>query len=317
MPLASILIPTYNQAEYLAEAIQSALDQDYGDLEIIVSDDASTDATEELTQRFQLYPRLSIKRNTTNLGRVGNYRKCLYELASGEWVLMLDGDDYLCDQSYISKAIEATSLESDIDLVFANAARLREDLNGQIQPPHENHGLPDIIEGCELFLLLASKKISLFHNTCLYKRHKAIDMDFYRNNIISSDWESLHRYILTGKVAYLDEVAAVWRLHGRNATRIISAQERFENLQAIIGPYQHAKMIRRFPLPVIESWYKESLSQAAAKDARTLLKARDFPGYRNYFRYLKSVHPAVYRSIGRSPALLARRLRARLSLKNC
>jgi hypothetical protein len=248
---------------------------------------------------------------------VGNYRKCLYELANGEWVLMLDGDDYLCDQSYVSKTIKATSLESDIDLVFANATRLRADLNGQIQPSHENHGLPEIIEGCELFLLLASKKISLFHNTCLYKRHKAIDMDFYRRNIISSDWESLHRYILTGKVAYLDEVAAVWRLHGRNATRIISTQERIENLQAIIGPYQQAKTSQRFPLPVIESWFEKRLSQAAANDVRTLLKTRDFPGYRNYIRHLKSAHPIVYRRIRRSPALLVKMLRARLSLKTC
>lgn len=315
MPLASILIPTYNQAEYLAEAIQSALDQDYDDLEIIVSDDASTDSTEELAQRFQLHPRLSIKRNATNLGRVGNYRKCLYELANGEWVLMLDGDDYLNDPSYVSKAIKAASLQSDIDLVFANAARLRDDLNGQIQSAHENHDLPEIIEGCELFLLLASKKISLFHNTCLYKRHKAIDMDFYRRNIISSDWESLHRYILTGKVAYLDEVAAVWRIHGRNASKGISAQERIENLQAIIGPYQQAKTSQRFPLPVIESWFEKRLSQTADKDGRTLLKTRDFPGYRNYLRYLKSVHPVVYRRIGLSPPLLVRMLRARLSMK--
>jgi hypothetical protein len=225
---------------------------------------------------------------------VGNYRKCLYELANGEWVLMLDGDDYLNDPSYVSKAIKAASLQSDIDLVFANAARLRDDLNGQIQSAHENHDLPEIIEGCELFLLLASKKISLFHNTCLYKRHKAIDMDFYRRNIISSDWESLHRYILTGKVAYLDEVAAVWRIHGRNASKGISAQERIENLQAIIGPYQQAKTSQRFPLPVIESWFEKRLSQTADKDGRTLLKTRDFPGYRNYLRYLKSVHPVVY-----------------------
>ena len=314
MPLVSILIPTYNQAEYLAQAIQSALDQDYSDLEIIVSDDASTDSTEMISQRFRLNPRVSVNRNTINLGRVGNYRKCLNELSNGDWVLMLDGDDYLCDQSYISKAINAASVDPDIDLMFANAARLREDLDGQIQPADENRDLPKTIEGCELFLLLASKSVSLFHNTCLYKRRKAIAMDFYRSNIISSDWESLHRYILTGKVAYLNEVAAVWRIHGRNATRLISAQQRIDNLKVITGSYQQAKKDQRFPLPIIESWFEKRISVTAEKDGRTLLETRNFAGYRDYLGQLRRIHPGVYRRMRRSPAMLARMLRARLSL---
>ncbi len=313
MPLTSILIPTYNQAEYLAQAIQSALDQDYDDLEIIVSDDASSDATASLTQRLPSNPRVSIHRNSVNLGRVGNYRKCLYELAKGEWVLVLDGDDYLCDPSYVSKAMKVVSKEPGIELVFANAARLREDLDGQIQPAHENQALPELMEGCDLFLLLASRKISLFHNTTLYKREKAIQMGFYRKNIISSDWESLHRYILSGKVAHLNEVAAIWRLHGKNASRILSAQERIDNLQTIIGPYEQAKAEQRFPLAIIEAWFEKRLRAAADKDVRTLLKARDLAGYQSYLSHLRDIHPRVCRRIRNSPRLLGKKIRARLA----
>jgi glycosyltransferase involved in cell wall biosynthesis len=51
-PKVSVVIPTYNQADYLAEAIQSVLDQTLSDLEVIVVDDASTDHTPEIISRF-------------------------------------------------------------------------------------------------------------------------------------------------------------------------------------------------------------------------------------------------------------------------
>ncbi|MGW8311396.1 MAG: glycosyltransferase family 2 protein, partial [Thiogranum sp.] len=200
MPLISVLIPTFNQHTYIAQAIRSALDQDYPDIEVVVCDDASTDSTGETIKAFENDPRVSVHINAANLGRTGNYRKCLFELARGDWAIILDGDDYFSDTGYFSRAMKAAQAEPDIDLVFANATRVRDDLDGLQQfRDRENHDLPPVMRGSDLFMLLASNKITLFHNTCLYKRDKAIALDFYRENIISSDWESLHRYILNGK----------------------------------------------------------------------------------------------------------------------
>tara|TARA_R110002072_G_scaffold4508_4_gene31426 strand:+ start:3854 stop:4795 length:942 start_codon:yes stop_codon:yes gene_type:complete len=312
MDSVNILIPTYNQAEHLAHAVQSALDQDYGNLRVIVSDDASTDTTASVLERFSADERLLVNRNPHNLGRVGNYRKCLYELAFGEWILVLDGDDYLCDNAYISNAIEIASNNPSIDLVFANAARLREDLDNQLQASSENQGLPGLMDGRDLFLRLATERISLFHNTCLYKREKACSLDFYRQDIISSDWESLHRYILTGRVAYCAIDAAVWRLHGNNATKTLSAAQSIANLSCITGPYQAAKAGRIFPQQVLENWFEARLWNIAAKDVRALLKKADFESYQTYMATLQRIHPVVFKRIRRSPGLLMRKLRARL-----
>jgi glycosyltransferase involved in cell wall biosynthesis len=312
MPLISVLIPTFNQHTYIAQAIRSALDQDYPDIEVVVCDDASTDSTGETIRAFGNDPRVSVHINAANLGRTGNYRKCLFELARGDWAIVLDGDDYFSDTGYLSKAMKAALAEPDIDLVFANAIRVRDDLDGLQQfRDKENHGLPPVMKGSDLFMLLASNKITLFHNTCLYKRDKAIALDFYRENIISSDWESLHRYILNGKVAFIDESVAVWRIHGDNVSKNMSADDRIANLRSIVGPYLHAKSLGLFPDASLRSWFEQRLERAARKDLRSISKCGDLRGFKKYMSHIHDLDPAVFQRLQTSPRLFLRKLRAR------
>ncbi|MFM7844881.1 MAG: glycosyltransferase [Planctomycetota bacterium] len=100
--VVTILIPTYNHERSIGSAIQSALMQDYPALEVVVCDDASTDATDVAARRWSHDPRLRIRRHATNQGRVANYRLGLEREATGTWVLMLDGDDHLVDPTFIT-----------------------------------------------------------------------------------------------------------------------------------------------------------------------------------------------------------------------
>lgn len=310
--LVSILIPTYNQSGYLRQAVASALNQDYPHIEVIICDDASKDWDPHLLDEFEADPRLRIHRNPGNLGRVNNYRLGLYDLASGYWILVLDGDDFLNDSAYVSRAMQIAASDSGIDLVFSNAARLNDQGAGNLVAPHENKTLPKVMEGTDLFLKLAEEEISLFHSTAIYKRDKAIDLDFYRSNIISSDWESLHRYILTGRVAFIDTIASVWRIHGKNATRNISAQDRANNLQVIAGPYLAARAAGVFKPSVLDNWLNRRLWKTAFKDVRTLLKTRDHDGLKMYLPALERISPLTARRIRRSPKLWVRRIAAHL-----
>lgn len=91
MPKVSILIPCYNAERWVAEAIQSALDQTHEPKEVIVVDDGSTDNSIEVIKTFGDRIRWQTQPN-----RGGNYtRNRLLEMASGEWVQFLDADDYL------------------------------------------------------------------------------------------------------------------------------------------------------------------------------------------------------------------------------
>ncbi len=96
MPRISVCVPTYNRAHHLPDAIESILSQTYGDFELVVSDNASTDNTAEVLDRYR-DPRMGIHRNAANLGLVGNFNRCL-ELARTPYVILCCSDDYWAPQ---------------------------------------------------------------------------------------------------------------------------------------------------------------------------------------------------------------------------
>lgn len=87
---------TYNQEKYVADALQSILSQDYDDLEVVISDDNSSDRTYEIISNivaeYKGPFRIILNRNPVNLGIGANFHKA-YTLSSGDWLFMAAGDD--------------------------------------------------------------------------------------------------------------------------------------------------------------------------------------------------------------------------------
>lgn len=93
MPKVSVCVPTYNGAQYLGEALESACAQTLADIEILVVDDDSTDGTVQLAESFaRRDARVSVHRNEQQQGLPGNWDRAR-ELASGEWIAFLFQDD--------------------------------------------------------------------------------------------------------------------------------------------------------------------------------------------------------------------------------
>lgn len=90
-PLVSIVIPTYNHAHYLIDALNSVFKQTYQNFEIIIIDNYSTDDTESVVQSFG-DPRVSYHKFRNN-GLVAASRNKGINLSRGEWVAFLDSDD--------------------------------------------------------------------------------------------------------------------------------------------------------------------------------------------------------------------------------
>lgn len=89
----SVCIPTYNRAGFLGELLESLVAQATGEVEIVVSDNASTDGTEATVARFrERFPRIVYRRNPENLGPDRNYLKAV-EAASGEYCWLMGSDD--------------------------------------------------------------------------------------------------------------------------------------------------------------------------------------------------------------------------------
>ena len=93
VPRVSVCIPAYAAAAFLRSAVQSVLDQTYGDLEVIVVDDASTDGTLESISGLS-DPRIRRYSNPSNLGGGANWNRAA-SLARGKWIKILCSDDLL------------------------------------------------------------------------------------------------------------------------------------------------------------------------------------------------------------------------------
>lgn len=102
--LVSIGLPVYNGEKYLRRAIDSLLAQDYEGFELIISDNASTDRTAEICQKYQLKDhRVHYYRNENNMGGAWNFSRVL-ELASGEF-FMWTADDDIWKPEFISSLL--------------------------------------------------------------------------------------------------------------------------------------------------------------------------------------------------------------------
>jgi glycosyltransferase involved in cell wall biosynthesis len=255
-PLVSIMIPTYNQAGVLSHAIESALAQTYRNLEVVVADDASPDATAALVAKYATEPRLRYCRNEIRLGRVGNYRHTLYARARGTWALNLDGDDYLTDPGYIEAAVSAVSGRSDVVMVCAGQRVVLNDGRSRAEVP--TSAPVREVDGREFFLQPFGVFVTS-HLTTLYRRDIATEIGFYRLDIPSADRESLWRLALHGRVIYFGRVVGVWRAHGDNTMMKLTADDVVANQAAILEPYEYARQ-RGMDARILERWRDRSLA---------------------------------------------------------
>lgn len=118
-PLVSILIPVFNREDLVSTAIESALNQSYEDLEIILGDNCSTDGTWEVIKHYSNKDeRIVAFRNITNIGPVKNWKKCL-DHARGKYTKILFSDDILMPDC-IERMVDALMIHSDCAFVFSS-----------------------------------------------------------------------------------------------------------------------------------------------------------------------------------------------------
>src|SRR4051812_19911500 len=104
-PRLSIGVPVYNGAKFLAATLNSILAQTFGDFELIICDNGSTDATSQICDEYAARDsRVRVWRSPVNLGPAANYNKC-FELARGELFKWAAGDDIIAP-TFCERCIE-------------------------------------------------------------------------------------------------------------------------------------------------------------------------------------------------------------------
>jgi len=223
------------------ETLESAMQQDYSNLEIIISDNASVDNTAEVVSPYLEDPRVSYFAQTKNIGMVNNWRDALYKHVTGEWFVVLSDDDYFIDKSYISKAVELILKDNSLVLIYAN---------GYIK--HEGSGktveldipLGEINDGVDVFMIRNNVKPQDF-TLCnvLFNTDMSKTLNCFSNEYnVSCDSELFLKLCLRGKVGFVNDPVSVYRVHNSNLiSSVVQNYELFvNNWLHITEPYLDA-----------------------------------------------------------------------------
>ena len=165
--LVTIAIPTFNRADgNLICALQSAISQTYQNIEIIVSDNCSSDHTEQVVKQFE-DPRLQYVRHPENIGANANFNFCLSQ-AKGDYFLLLHDDD-LIDDDFVSVCMKAEGNDfNDIGIIRTGTRWIDEDGNVLRE-------IPNLVGACsteDFFLAYSAGKTGIYLCSTLFNTRR-------------------------------------------------------------------------------------------------------------------------------------------------
>lgn len=287
MPKVSVIIPTYNRANFIGETIQSVLDQTFQDFEIIVVDDGSTDNTKEIIESF-------IKKSgkikylyEKNSGTCAAPRNVGFYNSTGKYLCFLDSDDLWLPEK-LQKQIDFFKNSGNEKLGFIDCGTLiinehgKEIKNNYNFPKYQGNVYKDFLK----------YNFVLSPGSVLIKRSVLENIGLFDENLPSAeDWELWIRISKKYEFASLKEPLFKYRVHINNLTSAV-AKRGAESL----GIYVFQKYKEEFRINCPDYYYQKireiagfycksnniSLGKKLFKEAMVLNK-KDLRNYVHYF----------------------------------
>jgi hypothetical protein len=215
-PLVTIGLPVYNGEAYLAEAIESVLAQSMGDLELVISDNASTDGTEAIGHEFaRRDARVRYCRNAVNLGAAPNYNRA-FALGRGRYFKWLAHDDRILPD-YLERTVAA--IEPRPDVVLCNSAvDVIDEAGARIGSYASILEAADVASPAKrfaVFILRPHTGVDIFG----LMRRTALEGSVLHPSFHGADRALLAQLALRGPMLQLPEPLHQIREHGRRYTR--------------------------------------------------------------------------------------------------
>ena len=289
-PLVSILIPTYNRADYLGSAIDSGLAQTYENIEIIVHDDASTDGTPALLAQYR-DPRLRIIRTEDNHGMLGGWNYIVTK-AKGEYLKFLASDDLL-EPSCVAELV--ASAQSHPMAALITCQRKFIDWRGEVVSKLGFANKNTVVNGKDharwILTTLRENKIgeptAVLYPTKLVKKAGEYDPTFSQ----FADFEYWIRLLEFGDLVYVHKPLCSFRTHeGSNTSSAIRDGRFITEIFALIAKYYKVPYLVTFGLTE-----KDRLKVIKTKTLDTLKNIKDLFVHgqlaqaRRYFARLSAV----------------------------
>jgi len=210
----SVLIPVYNGARHLRECLDSVLGQDFADMEILISDDDSSDGTSKIIENFAARDgRIRWWRNSRNLGLVGNHNASL-QAARGDYIKFVHQDDKLLSPCAITKL--AAALDAHPSAVLAGS---RQHLTDASKKPVILSRQPGRYEGRRFMVACLEQNTNLVGQPTLAMfRRTAAQRGFDPRFTGHLDYEMWFHLLEQGDFVFLPEALATWRVHENHQT---------------------------------------------------------------------------------------------------
>lgn len=211
-PLVSIGLPTYNRAAKLEKATEFILAQDYSNIELVISDNASTDRTPEVCEALQRRDgRVRYIRQATNVGPTANYRAVL-EGATGEMYMAIADDDWL-EPNYVSSCLAALRADPELLLVCGQSMLYRD---GKLKKPGSiTRLLDDDATDRVVRYYQTVWENGAFHG--IVRREAILGLPRMMNTM-AGDWMWMASFAFTGKIETLTTTHVIKHLGGASAS---------------------------------------------------------------------------------------------------
>jgi len=205
----SVIIPTYNRVRYIAEAINSILNQTYQNYEILVVDDGSTDETQKAVAAIESEKIRYFYRDHQGISLSLNFG---INHSRGRYIARLDSDDIFFPEK-LKRQVQLLEANPEVDLVYTQVYNMTED--GKIICAYpESHNLPsEPLRTLRSFLFAPSQSI-MFRRDCIEKIG-AYDENF----TVAEDWDFCIRMAQEFKFAYINQPLVKVRKHAAMITR--------------------------------------------------------------------------------------------------
>lgn len=209
-PRVSIIVPSYNHAEFLPKALDSVRAQTFLDWELIVVDDCGSDGSVEIAREYAARDsRISVHVNEQNLGTYGTEERARL-MAKGRYLAVLNSDD-VWESTKLEKQVQA--MESEKRAMFCYTLGWKVDENGKLDTSEDVHANWPIEPVQELlpYLLYENRVLA---SSVLF-RTSAVRFD--PTLAYSGDWVALLRLSRNGPALCISERLTFWRMHSRNS----------------------------------------------------------------------------------------------------
>lgn len=223
-PKVSILIPCYNAERWIAQSIESALNQTYPNKEVIVVDDGSTDGSLEIIKSFG--DSILWETGSNQGGNVARNR--LLELSTGEWLQYLDADDYLLPDKIEDQISYLNNHGYETDIIYSPVI---------VEYPNNNHEkyVSTLPEPDDPWILLIKWQLPQTGG-CLWKKQTIIELGGWKiDQPCCQEHELYSRFLIEHKnFLYSPKSGAVYRIFGKNTVSSKRISETYKRRLEII-----------------------------------------------------------------------------------